>query len=106
MAIFVIYLAFKRDLFVVQLLDVSLVIHFDIDSFQKTLVEINFNTDAHTSLHIVLWLAAINKLPNIITNGSNRFISPTMEREIRKLDPDFDCTRDIKFRIEVWIPFV
>jgi len=106
MAIFVTYLTFKWDMFIVQLLDVSLVIHFELDGHREAFTEINFNTYVGTSLHVVLWLTTINKLSNNISNGSNRFISPTMEREMRELNPDWDRARNIQFKIKIQGPFV
>ena len=100
------YLAFERDLLVVQLLDVHPVIHFEFDGLREAFPEINFNTYAGACLHVIFWLTAINKSSNSIPNGSNRFVSPTVERKVREPNLDWDCTRDIQFGVEIRSPFV
>lgn len=57
-------------------------------------------------MHTLLRLRSVDIFPNSIPDGSHRFISPAMERQMWKVDPDRDGVRDVHFRIKVWGPSV
>ena len=95
------YLAFEGYLLVVQLLYVAPVVHLNLDGFRQSFPEVHFHTDPCTGLHVVLGLTSVDVLPYRVPDCFDRFISPAMQRQMRKTNPYWYCVGDVQFWIKV-----
>ena len=105
MAIFMAASAFKRKLFIVELLEVSPIPHCQFDSFRKASLKVHFHTNTGTGV-LVLRACRVNVFPQDIPDGSERVGILAVHWEVRETDPDWDSFGNVRLRIKVRGPSI
>jgi hypothetical protein len=78
MTIFMIDIAFERELFIVHFLKVSLVVKGELNGLWNSFLQIYLNVDSSTRLQAIVRLNFINIIPKGVSNSLKGFIVPTM----------------------------
>ena len=68
--------ALKRNLFVVQLLDMAPIPQGELNGFRKTFLEVNLNTNASAGKLVPFRLCPIQEAPKLISNVPQRDFPP------------------------------
>jgi hypothetical protein len=83
--------ALKRNLFVVQLLDMEPFPQGELNGFQKTFLEVNLNTNASTGKLVPFRLRPVQETPKLVSNVLQRSFPPEMQGKVRQPNPDRGC---------------
>jgi len=95
--------ALKRNLFVVQLLDMAPVPQGELNGFRKTFLEVNLNKNASAGKLVPFRLRPVQETPKLISNVLQRTFPPEMQGKVRQPNPDRGCD-DLGFGVEVKSP--
>jgi hypothetical protein len=92
--------ALKRNLLVVQLLDMVPFPQGELNGFRKTFLEVNLNTNVGAGKLVPFRLCLVQETPKLISNALQRACPPEMQGKMRQPNPNRGCP-DLDFRVEV-----
>jgi len=74
--------ALKRDLLIVQLLDMGPFPHGELNSFREAFLKVNLNTNSSAGKLIAFRRHTVQEMPKLVSNVLQRFSPPKMQAKI------------------------